>query len=177
MCCEYRAIEMKPEQFSSVETVTTRPTLLRRATAADQPQITALIRTARLNRLSLDWRRFVVADAGGRIVGTGQVKPHGDGARELASIAVAADRQGAGIGGALVATLIALEPPPLYLYCAEYNERYYLRFGFRTLTPAEMPRSLRRIHLFANTLLGALNFVTGQQRRLVVMGRGLPAGA
>ena len=148
---------------------------LRRATVGDQAAIAALIRTARLNPLSLDWRRFVVADEDGRVVGAGQVKTHGDGARELASIAVAPDRQGAGIGGAIVATIIALEPPPLYLYCAEYNESYYLRFGFRALTRAEMPRSLRRIHALANTLLGALNFVTGQQRRLVVMGRGLPA--
>jgi len=146
---------------------------LRRATAADQAAIAALIRAARLNPFNLDWRRFVVAVEDGRVVGTGQVKPHGDGARELASIAVAPERQGRGIGGAIVATLIALEPPPLYLYCAEYNERYYLRFGFRPLAPAEMPRSLRRIHYFANTVLGMLNFATGQQRRLVVMGRDL----
>lgn len=147
---------------------------LRQATAADQAAITALIRAARLNPLSLDWQRFVVADEGGQVVGAGQVKLHGDGTREMASIAVAPDRQGAGIGSAIVATIIALEPSPLYLYCAEYNEGYYVRFGFRALAPAEMPRSLRRIHVFANTLLGALNIVTGQQRRLVVMGRGLP---
>lgn len=147
---------------------------LRRATAFDQSEIAALIRTAQLNPFSLDWRRFVVADDGGRVVGTGQVKLHGDGAREMASIAVASDRQGRGIGGAIVTTLIALEPLPLYLYCAEYNESYYLRFGFRPLAPAAMPRSLWRIHRFANTLLGALNAVTGQRRRLVVMARGLP---
>jgi len=147
---------------------------LRRATATDQAAIVALIRAARLNPFNLNWRRFIVADDGGRVVGAGQVKPHGDGARELASIAVAPDRQRQGIGGAIVATIIALEPPPLYLYCAEYNESYYLRFGFRTLAPAEMPRSLRRIHLFANLLFGAHNAVTGQHRRLVVMGRGLP---
>lgn len=146
---------------------------LRRATAGDQAAIAALIRAARLNLFNLNWRRFVVADEGGRVVGAGQVKLHGDGTRELASIAVALDRQRRGIGGAIVATIIALEPPPLYLYCAEYNERYYLRFGFRPLTPAAMPHSLRRIHVFANTLLGAFNAVTGQQRRLVVMGRGL----
>jgi N-acetylglutamate synthase-like GNAT family acetyltransferase len=168
-------IEMKAEQFPSEETPVMHPTLLRRATAADQPQITALIRAARLNPLSLDWRRFLVADEGGRIVGAGQVKPHGDGAREMASIAVTPDRQGVGIGGAIVATIISLELPPLYLYCAEYNERYYVRFGFHALTPAEMPRSLRRIHTFANTLMGVINAVTGQQRRLVVMGRGLSA--
>lgn len=148
---------------------------LRRANVLDQREISALIRAARLNPFNLDWRRFVVADEGGRVVGAGQVKLHGDGAREMASIAVAPDRQGRGIGGAIVATIIALEPPPLYLYCAEYNEGYYVRFGFRALASAAMPRSLRRIHAFANTLLGALNAVTGQQRRLVVMRRGLPA--
>lgn len=147
---------------------------LRRATAADQAAITALIRAARLNPFNLDWQRFVVAVDNGRVVGTGQVKRHSDGARELASIAVAPDRQGQGIGGAIVTTLIALEPPPLYLYCAEYNESYYLRFGFRPLAKAEMPRSLRQIHIFANTWLGLFNAVTGQRRRLVVMGRGLP---
>lgn len=151
-----------------------RAVFLRRATAADQGAISALIRGARLNPLSLDWRRFVVADEGGRVVGAGQVKMHGDGAREMASIAVAPDRQGVGIGSAIVATILSVERAPLYLYCAEYNERYYLRFGFCPLAPAAMPRSLRRIHTFVNTLLGALNLVTGQRRRLVVMGRGLP---
>lgn len=149
---------------------------LRRAMAADQEAIVALIRAARLNPFNLDWRRFVLAVEGGRVVGTGQVKRHRDGARELASIAVAPDCRGRGIGGAIVATFIALEPPPLYLYCAEYNESYYLRFGFRPLASAEMPRSLWWIHCFANTLLDGLNFVTGQQRRLVVMGRGLEDG-
>lgn len=147
---------------------------LRRATAADQAAIAALIRVARLNPLSLDWRRFVVADEGGRVVGAGQVKTHGDGARELASIAVAPDRQGVGIGSAIVTTILSLERAPLYLYCAEYNESYYLRFGFHALPRAAMPRSLRRIHTFANTLLNVLNLLTRQQRRLVVMGRGLP---
>jgi N-acetylglutamate synthase-like GNAT family acetyltransferase len=144
-------------------------TILRRATAADQPAITALIRQAGLNPLGLDWRRFIVADADGRVVGTGQVKLHGDGVRELASIAVAPDRQGAGIGGAIVTTIISLTPTPLYLYCADHNERYYLSFGFRPLARAEMPRSLRSISWIGNTLLHMIALVTGEPRRLVVM--------
>lgn len=147
---------------------------LRRATAADQAAITALVRAARLNPFNLDWRRFVVAEEGGQVVGAGQVKPHKDGAREVASIVVAPEWQGRGIGGAVVETLIALEPPPLYLYCAEYNEGYYRRFGFRALTEAEMPGSLRKIHRVSNALLDAFNAVTGQHRRLVVMGHGQP---
>ncbi|MFZ1769063.1 MAG: GNAT family N-acetyltransferase [Caldilinea sp.] len=150
-------------------------TILRRATAADQPAITALIRQAGLNPLGLDWRRFIVADADGRVVGTGQVKLHGDGAREMASIAVTSERQGAGIGGAIVATIISLTPAPLYLYCADHNERYYLPFGFHPLTRAEMPRSLCRIYWIGNTLLHVIAFVTGKPRRLVVMGYGVDA--
>ena len=64
------------------------PVYLRSATAADQPAITALVRNAGINPMKLDWYRFVVADEGGRVVGTGQVKTQRDGAREVASIAV-----------------------------------------------------------------------------------------
>ena len=143
---------------------------LRRATAADQPAIVALIRTAGINPMGLDWRRFIVADQAGRVVGAGQVKTHGDGAREMASIAVTPDRQGEGIGRAIVATLVSMQPAPLYLYCADHNEGYYWQFGFRTLYPVEMPRSLRRIHRIGNALLHVVSAVTGRKRRLVVMG-------
>lgn len=146
---------------------------LRRAMAADQGQIDALIRTVGINPMGLKWPRFIVADERGRIVGAGQVKTHGDGARELASIAVAPDRQGMGIGRAIVATFVALEPEPLYLYCADHNEGYYLQFGFRALAPGEMPQSLRRIHRLGNSVLRFVSAVSGQQRRLVVMGRGV----
>ena len=47
------------------------------------------------------WPNFVVAEDGGTIVGIGQVKTHGDGSRELASIAVIPARQSQGIGGRL----------------------------------------------------------------------------
>ena len=146
---------------------------LRRATAADQPQIDALIRTVGINPMGIKWPRFIVADENGRIVGAGQVKPHGDGVREVASIAVAPDRQGMGVGRAIVATLVSLEPAPLYLYCADHNESYYVQFGFRALETVEMPSSLRRLHYVANTLARVISAVSGRQRRLVVMGRGL----
>ena len=122
----------------------------------------ALIRTVGINPMGLKWQRFIVADERGRVVGAGQVKTHGDGARELASIAVAPDRQGMGIGRAIVATFVALEPDPLYLYCADHNEGYYLQFGFRALAPGEMPRSLRRIHRLGNGVLRLVSAVSGQ---------------
>ncbi|MCO5210743.1 MAG: GNAT family N-acetyltransferase [Caldilinea sp.] len=146
---------------------------LRRAMAADQRQIDALIRTVGINPMGIKWPRFIVADENGRIVGAGQVKQHGDGAREVASIAVALERQGMGIGRAIVATLVSLEPAPLFLYCAGYNEGYYVQFGFRALVPEEMPRSLRRISRVSNAILPILSALTNEQHRLVVMGRGL----
>lgn len=146
---------------------------LRRATAADQRPIDALIRTVGINPMGLKWPHFVVADEAGRIVGAGQVKLHGDGARELASIAVAPDRQGMGIGRAIVATFVSLEPTPFYLYCADHNEGYYMQFGFRALVPDEMPGSLRRIYRISTAILPIVAALTGQRRRLVVMGRGL----
>src|SRR3989304_5329525 len=62
---------------------------LRPETAADAGAIRSLIFRVGINPRGLDWRRFQVAvDPGGRLVGCGQVKPHADGSRELASIAV-----------------------------------------------------------------------------------------
>ena len=117
---------------------------IRPATQADQPAITAMVRAAGINPLSLHWPRFRVAEDAGRVVGVAQIKVHGDGSRELASLAAAPDRQGEGIGGALVQHLLAQPEgqPPLYLMCAQPLESYYIRFGFRRVERAEMPALL-----------------------------------
>ena len=41
---------------------------LRRAMAADQRQIDALIRTVGINPMGIKWPRFIVADENGRIL-------------------------------------------------------------------------------------------------------------
>ena len=62
---------------------------IRPATSADAPAIRALIRRVRINPTGLDWRRFLVAEGPeGMILACGQIKPHGDGTFELASVAV-----------------------------------------------------------------------------------------
>src|SRR6202521_2197724 len=86
------------------------PPTIRTATEADQPTIRRLIKEANINPMSLDWPNFVVAEEDGAIVGVGQVKAHGDGSRELASIAVVPARQGQGIGRAIIETLLARAP-------------------------------------------------------------------
>lgn len=126
---------------------------IRAATEADQPTIRRLIKEANLNRMSLNWPNFVVAEEEGAIVGVGQVKPHGDGSRELASMAVVPARQGDGIGSAIIKTLIAREPDAvLHLTCRRQMGAYYERFGFQRLEAAEYPPYFRRLIPIVNVV-------------------------
>ena len=119
---------------------------IRSAIEADQPTIRRLIKEANLNRMSLDWPNFVMAEEHGAIVGLGQVKLHGDGSRELASIAVVPARQGQGIGSAIIESLLARESSAvLYITCRRQLEGYYERFGFVRLQPVDYPRYFRRL--------------------------------
>ncbi len=115
---------------------------IRPATAADAKKIKALIREVRINPMSLDWERFLVADDEGEFVGCIQVKPHKEpGVRELASVAVVPNRQGQGIGSMLMRAMLEREPGLLYLTCLRHNVSYYEQFGFRELELKEAPRS------------------------------------
>ncbi|HEX7974607.1 MAG TPA: GNAT family N-acetyltransferase [Anaerolineales bacterium] len=125
-----------------------------------------------INPMALSWQRFVVAvDEQGAIIGCGQVKPHGDGSRELASIAVVPERRGQGVARAIIEHLIEKEAgrrlagPPgqdelnpkageLYLTCRASLDRFYQRFGFRTLTMSEMPPYFRRLIRLARIFTG-----------------------
>lgn len=141
----------------------------RPAVQADQQAITAIVRAAGINPFSLRWQRFLVAEEDGRIIGLAQMKPHRDGSRELASLAVMPERQGQGIGSALVQALLAGECGPIYLTCRDPLESYYARFGFRRLASREMPPYFRRLSRFT----GALSCVTaplGGRWRIIVMG-------
>ena len=121
------------------------PLTIRPAIQADEGTIRRLIRQARLNRMSLNWPNFVVAEDAGAIVGIGQVKTHGDGTRELASIAVIPARQSQGIGGAIIKTLLVRERGVVHLTCRRDLQGYYERFGFRRLDPNEFPPYFRRL--------------------------------
>jgi N-acetylglutamate synthase-like GNAT family acetyltransferase len=118
---------------------------IRPATDADQDTIVRMIREANINRMSLKWPNFVVAEDEGAIVGLGQVKLHGDGSRELASIAVVPARQGQGIGSAIINTLLERERGVLYLTCRSQLEHYYERFGFRSLVASQYPPYFKRM--------------------------------
>ncbi len=120
---------------------------LRRAEPADARPIRRLIHAERLNPLGLDWRRFWLAvDEEGRIIGCGQVKPHRDGSRELASIAVVSAWRGRGVASAIIRQLLAEHPPPLHLTCRAELVGFYARFGFAVAAhPAGLPPYFRRV--------------------------------
>jgi N-acetylglutamate synthase-like GNAT family acetyltransferase len=119
---------------------------LRPASAGDQAAIRRLVYQARINPRGLDWSRFVLAvDPGQRMVGCGQIKPHGDGSRELASIAVDPGWREGGVASAIIGDLMQAGPP-LWLVCRSQLTHFYARFGFRPVLPEEpTPAHFRRM--------------------------------
>ena len=142
---------------------------MRAATEADQPTIRRFVKDARLNPMSLNWPNFVIAEDGSETVGVGQVKAHGDGTRELASIVVAPARQGQGIGSAVIKNLLARNPAAvLHLTCRSGLQSYYERFGFRLLNRADYPPYFARMIPLVN-LVGRFAGI-----RILVMRREAP---
>ena len=106
--------------------VTYRP-----AQASDEAAIKALIRAVNINPIGLKWQRFMVAvDENGRLIGCGQIKPHRDGSRELASIAVQKEWRRQGIAANIIQQLLAGATPPLWLTCMNKLVPFYEQFGF-----------------------------------------------
>ncbi len=112
-----------------------------------------MIRDAGINPMSLDWQRFIIAEDDGVTVGIGQIKVHGDGSRELASLAVIPARQKQGIGGAIIRELLSKETGVLYLTCRAQLERYYAHFGFRRVERDEMSPYFRRLMRLAGLVM------------------------
>jgi N-acetylglutamate synthase-like GNAT family acetyltransferase len=128
--------------------------LLRPATAADEADIKALIKLVRINPMDLDWRRFLLASTpDGRLAACAQIKPHTDGTRELASLAVGDAWRGRGLARLLVEALIAREARPIYLTCRSGLESFYQKFGFRTLEKDELTPYYHRLQKLANAMM------------------------
>jgi N-acetylglutamate synthase-like GNAT family acetyltransferase len=148
---------------------------LRPAAASDAPAIRQLVRLGQINPTGLDWRRFVLAvTEAGQVIGCCQVKPHRDGAHELASLAVAPAWRGRGVARALIDHLLAAHPGELYLMCRSGLAEMYGKFGFQALATTEMSPYFRRLSRIFHTARAVLAF--GED--LVVMKRvGAPAAA
>jgi N-acetylglutamate synthase-like GNAT family acetyltransferase len=141
--------------------------IIRPARKDDFPAIRSLIFAVRINPTGLDWRRFLVAvSPAGEVFGCGQIKLHGDGSRELASIAVREQARGQGAARALVEELVRQETArPLYLMCRAALGLFYAKFGFREIVPEEMTPYFRRVSRIA----GLFGHHAGARERLLVM--------
>ena len=119
--------------------IVTRP-----AAADDQAVIRRMILAARLDPTTLNWRNFLLAvdDASGAIVGCAQIKRYRD-CDEFGSLVVLPGQRGQGIGARLLRELVERERGPVHLVCVERMAAYYERFGFRRITIAESPRTLK----------------------------------
>jgi N-acetylglutamate synthase-like GNAT family acetyltransferase len=148
--------------------------VIRPATEADGPAIRALVREAQLNPRDLDWRRFLVADDDG-VVACAQVRVHGGGSRELASVAVRRDRQGEGVGRRISEAAIAREPArPLYLYTESATAAYWEKFAFTVIDGEAVPGDMRGSLRIARLLVRLFSLLTRHRYRIVVMRREEP---
>ena len=126
---------------------------LRQARAEDYPAIRKMIRRVGINPLGLHWERFVLTvDGSGSMIGCGQVKQHGDGSRELASIAVAEAWRGQGVASAIIRHLMQKENGRLFLTCRVGLGSFYKRFGFQEAEISELTPYFRHLSRLVESL-------------------------
>jgi amino-acid N-acetyltransferase len=115
---------------------------IRPAVEADQQTITELVKEEGLDRTTLHWSHFVIAEDAGETVGIGQVRPYPN-CRELGSLVVKEAYRKQGVGALIVQALLEHEKGDVYLECLDFNERYYTRFGFRRIPWWQAPMPLK----------------------------------
>lgn len=118
------------------------------AEGRDHDRVGVLVRGAGLDPAGLEdhWRTVLVARSGRDVVGCAGLELYGtDGL--LRSVAVAAELRGLGLGLRLTEAAIALARDrglrAVYLL-TETAEGFFPRFGFRTITRAEVPDAVKR---------------------------------
>ena len=147
------------------------PFRLREAQAADQKMIRRIVRQARINPFGIYWSNFLIAEVDGRIAGIGQIKVHGDGSRELASIAVRPEFQHQGIARAIIESLLTGEEGILFLTCLRKMEGFYQPFGFRRATGAELSPDMARLDRLNQWFSRIATLVTSRPVGGIVMRR------
>ncbi len=116
---------------------------VRVARAEDLPGIVALLTPVEGDQERLRADQFVVAEAdGGGIVGCGRLKPY-RGCVELASLAIAEEWRGQGVGRDIVARLLAGHQGWVYLICEDNRLDFFSQFGFAVMPERQLPAGLR----------------------------------
>lgn len=115
---------------------------IRPAIASEQPLLRRIISTAHLDPSNLHWENFVIAEWDSQIAGIAQVKPYRD-CREFGSLVVLPAFRKRGIASQLIQHCLAHEQGPIYLMCERKMESFYNAQGFRAISFAEAPPTLR----------------------------------
>ena len=117
------------------------------ATAADRDAVLALLADAGLpaDGLAQHFTNAIVARRDGAVIGSAALEIYQHGAL-LRSVAVAAPERGTGLGVRLTEAAIAharaRNIPTLYLLTTT-ADRFFPRFGFTTITRADVPDSVK----------------------------------
>ena len=114
---------------------------LRRATAADESQVLALLRSHKGLEVEFAAAESCLATDGDQVVACGRLRRHADGALEIASVATQAGLHGRGVGSALVRCMLEGVREPVFALALAPG--FFARHGFREIRKADLPASVR----------------------------------
>ncbi|EOD08451.1 hypothetical protein EMIHUDRAFT_249102 [Emiliania huxleyi CCMP1516] len=137
-----------------------RALAVRPAAPSEAPVLLSRLVRERMNPLSVDPERFLVAwDEPNGIAAFGQIRPLGSDASELASLVVEPRYRGLGVGTMLAAKLLARHrsgadsSKPLYLVTLQRTQPFYERLGF---APVSSPPTEMRLEVAAGSVVARL---------------------
>lgn len=115
----------------------------RKANVDDMPAIMNILNNVSGNIEDIDFRQFLIARDGSKIVGCVRIQDVG-GFLELASLAVLTEYRKMGIGSSLIRQILGnTTQRPVYLFCNKKNEGFYNKFGFIKEEIENLPEILR----------------------------------
>ncbi|KAG7674981.1 hypothetical protein Ndes2526B_g07825 [Nannochloris sp. 'desiccata'] len=118
--------------------------ITRGASPSHRLQIAKFLLAEKLNPLSLDMQRFVVATTTTpsleqqKLIGFGQLKPLDSHSLELSSLVVDPEYRGRGLGKALIAEILAAAVPDkaVLLITVTARRKFYEACGFQEVSPS-----------------------------------------
>lgn len=145
--------------------------VVRKARLQEDKAIRALVLSERMRPIDLKPENFLVAVKDDEIIGTVQMRRHGDGTRELGSLVVAAAFRRQGIAVQLIGELLKDERQSVYAIAARTHWTLYARWGFERVTGRSVPKSIR-LHYVLGSLGSVVSlFKRRSMRRLVILKR------
>lgn len=110
--------------------------LIRPALPRDRDAVVALLRAEKLEAAFVP-DEFLVTEVDGRVVACGRLKPLSDGSDEVASVAVAPEVRGEGLGASIVRRLLARARGPVHALALAPG--FFARLGFSAVDRAPEP--------------------------------------